>query len=113
MNVSVNDLHRVINDYLVQVIIPKLPNDMYKFGLSFAANYISEQTLSQLFGQYGDLAVKLGIIKDGMIDADMFRESALKALKNCQSQSFLVMNYKVDMDDIDALYKIMTSYAKS
>lgn len=113
MQVAVSDLHRIINDYLVQVIVPKLPNDLYKFGLSFGANYLSEQALNNILGQYGQVAMMLGIIKDGMLDIDMFRENALKALKVCQGNSFLFMNYKVDMDDIEALYKIMTSYAKT
>lgn len=113
MQISISDLHKVLNDFLIRVIVPKLPNDFYKFGLSFAANYISEQTISQIFSKYSEIISKLGIVKDGMIDIDILRENALKALKACQNNSFIVMNYKVDMDDIDELYKIMAMYAKS
>lgn len=112
MKIAVQDLHRVINDYLVQVIAPKIKNEVFKYSLSFGASYLSEQTLNNMLGHYGQIAVMLGIIQDGMIDIEQFRENALKALKVCGNK-VSYMDYGFDVDDIEALYKIMSSYAKS
>lgn len=112
MKVAITDLHRIVNEYLIQVIVPKLPNDTYKFGVSLLSNYITEAALNNLFGKYSDFAVMFGIVNDGMIDVDTLRDSAIKALKSCHGQSFVYMGYKFDIDDIEALYKITSSYAK-
>ena len=47
MKVSVNNLSRIANDYIMQVIAPKMPNNYMKFGLAFAANYVGSSFINQ------------------------------------------------------------------
>lgn len=113
MYITTEDLPKIVNDYLVQNIVPKVPSDLMKFGLSFASSYISDNTINNLLSMYGGIITKIGIIEDGKIDINLLRDNALKAIKVCNHEKFNYMGYNVDADDIDVLYKIMTSYAKS
>lgn len=110
MKVNINKFHSILNDYLVQVIVPKLPNNYLKFGLAFTANYLSNSLVINEINKYKDLIEKFGIISNDTLDLDLFRDNALKALRLCNG-NFEIYGYKVDEDDINSLYNIAKNYA--
>lgn len=113
MFITVDDVHKVVNDYLVREIVPKIKSDAVKFGLSFCAGYLGDKAIGTFMVKYGSILNAMGIIEDGKIDINVMKENALRALKACPDQKFEYMGYVADEDDIDALYKIMLQYAQS
>lgn len=111
MKIPVNTLHQVLRDYLVQVIIPKMPNGIMQFGVAFASNYITSTLLGQYLAPHLPLLQAMGVIQGDEIDLDGVKVAALKALEQCQG-SFVIVNYKVDKQDVEDLYNIASSYAK-
>lgn len=114
MKISINNLYKVANDYIVQIIVPKMPNNYIKFGLAFTANYIGSNFVNQHLSKYQNVIKSFGIIdENNCIDLEMFRENALKALKTCENGKFMVYGYNVDEEDINSLYLIAKNYAES
>lgn len=111
MKIQLTSLHSILRDYLVQVIVPKLPNNALQFSVAFASNYITSGLLNQYVAPHLPMLQLMGIVKDGDIDLDSVKEAAYKALEQCQG-SFIVANYKVDKQDIEDLYSIASKYAK-
>lgn len=113
MKVSVNNLSRIANDYIMQVIVPKMPNNYMKFGLAFAANYVGSSFVNQQLAKYQNIIKTFGIIdENNCIDIDLFRDNALKALKTCDGSRFAIYNYTVDEEDINSLYLIAKNYVE-
>ena len=111
MKVHISTLHQIVRDYLVQVIVPKMPNNAMQFGVAFVSNYISSNLLTQYLAPHVPLLQAMGIIQDNLIDLDGMKMAALSAIEQCHG-SFIVANYKVDKQDIEDLYAIATKYAQ-
>ena len=41
MKIKVDKIHQIIQEYLITVIIPKIPDIKFKFGLNFLLGYMS------------------------------------------------------------------------
>ena len=113
MFITIDNVPKVLNEYLVKEIVPKIKSDVMKFGLSFCAGYLGNKALATFMSKYGDIITAMGIVEDGKIDINLMKDNALKALHSCPAQKFEYMGYVADEDDIDALYKIMLQYAQS
>lgn len=114
MFITVNDIPKIVNEYLLREIVPKVKSDVVKFSLSFCAGYLGNHTINTILGKYGAIISAFGIIDDnGKIDVELMRDNAVRAIKACPNQKFEYMGYVADEDDIDALYKIMVQYAKN
>lgn len=112
MKITTDKLYHIANDYIVQIIIPKMPNNYLKFGLAFASNYIGSNFINNQLEKYKGLIEKFGIIDDNnCIDIDLFKDNALKALKVCDGNKFEIYGYNVDEEDINSLYSIAKNYA--
>ena len=113
MKIHTSKLHQVLRDYMVQAIIPKLPNNILQFGAAFVSNYISANLVSQHLAPHLPMLRAIGIIDDtGMIDLDGMKQAALMAMEQCHG-SFMIANYKADAQDIEELYNIATRYCDS
>lgn len=110
MKIQTTTLHQILHDYMVQVIVPKLPNNFLQFGVAFASSYISSNLLNQYLAPHLSTLQLMGIIQGNEIDLDSVKEAALKALEQCHG-SFVIANYKVDKQDIEDLYEIASRYA--
>lgn len=111
MKIQTTTLHQILHDYMVQIIVPKLPNNFLQFGVAFASSYISSNLLNQYLAPHMPTLQLMGIIQGDEIDLDSVKEAALNALEQCHG-SFIVANYKVDKQDIEDLYEIASRYAK-
>lgn len=110
MKIHVSKLHQVLHDYMVQAIIPKLPNNILQFGTAFMSNYISANLVSQHLAPHMPMLQAMGIIDNaGLIDLDGMKQAALMAMEQCHG-SFMIANYKADAQDIEELYNIATRY---
>lgn len=112
MKIQTTALHQILRDYMVQIIVPKLPNNFLQFGVAFASSYISSNLLNQYLAPHMPTLQLMGIIQGDEIDLDSVKEAALKALEQCHG-SFVIANYKVDKQDIEDLYEIASRYAKA
>lgn len=112
MKLATNSLHQVLRDYLVQVIIPKMPNGIMQFGVAFASNYITSSLISQYVAPHMPMLQMMGIVHGDEIDLDSVKAAAMKALEQCNG-SFVIANYKVDKQDVEDLYSIASRYAKA
>lgn len=113
MKIHVSKLHQVLRDYMVQAIIPKLPNNILQFGTAFMSNYISANLVSQYLAPHIPMLQTLGIIDEaGLADLDGMKQAALMAMEQCHG-SFMIANYKADAQDIEELYNIATRYCDS
>lgn len=111
MKITTDKLYNIANDYIVQIIIPKMPNNYLKFGLAFASNYIGSNFINKQLEKYKNIIENFGIIDNNCIDIDVLRDNALKALKVCDGNKFEIYGYNVDEDDINSLYNIAKNYA--
>ena len=113
MKIHTSKLHQVLRDYMVQVIIPKLPNNILQFGAAFVSNYISANLVTQYLAPPLPMLQAIGIIDDtGMVDLDGMKRAALMAMEQCHG-SFMIANYKADAQDIEELYNIATRYCEA
>lgn len=111
MKITTDKLYNIANDYIVQIIIPKMPNNYLKFGLAFASNYIGSNFINKQLEKYKNIIENFGIIDNNCIDIDVLKDNALKALKVCDGNKFEIYGYNVDEDDINSLYNIAKNYA--
>ena len=110
MKIHVSEFHQVLHDYMVQAIIPKLPNNILQFGAAFMSNYISANLVSRYLAPHIPMLQTLGIIDEaGLADLDGMKQAALMAMEQCHG-SFMIANYKADARDIEELYNIATRY---
>lgn len=110
MKIHVSMFHQVLRDYMVQSIVPKLPNNILQFGTAFMSNYISANLVSQYLAPHLPMLQTLGIVDEaGLADLDGMKQAALMAMEQCHG-SFMVANYKADAQDIEELYNIATRY---
>ena len=113
MKIHTSKLHQVLRDYMVQSIVPKLPNNFLQFGTAFVSNYISANLVAQYLTPHLPMLQTIGIIDaTGMVDLDGMKQAALMAMEQCHG-SFMIANYKADAQDIEELYNIATRYCEA
>ena len=113
MKIKVDKIHQIIQEYLITVIIPKIPDTKFKFGLNFLLGYMSVNYTNEMIAKYENILKSFGVIENDEIDIDKFKENAIKALKSIKTDNdeLKVFNYIVDEDDILELYNIASRYA--
>ena len=111
MKIHVSKLHQVARDYLVQVIIPKIPNTGIQFLTASGTYFVNANLVAHLLAPYLPVLQVMGVIKDDLIDLDEVKQAALMAMDQCHG-SFMVLGYGADAQDIEALYNIATRYCE-
>lgn len=111
MKIHVSKLHQVARDYLVQVIIPKIPNDAMQFLTASGTYFVNANLVAHLLAPYLPVLQVMGVIKDDMIDLDEVKQAALMAMEQCHG-SFMILGYGADAQDIEQLYNIATRYCE-
>lgn len=110
MKVHIDNVPRIISEYLITVIVPKMPSKLLQFGLAFGAYSLSSQTAQKL-NSYLPTIKMLGIVDDSnFIDLDNFEFCATKALEQA-GHNIELYGYVVDKDDISSLIKIAQKYS--
>lgn len=111
MKIHVSKLHQVARDYLVQVIIPKIPNNAMQFLTASGTYFVNANLVAHLLAPYLPVLQVMGVIKGDLIDLDEVKQAALTAMEQCHG-SFMILGYGADARDIEALYDIATRYCE-
>lgn len=110
MFVSTQAIPQIAQEYLSEVILPKMPTPLGQFGLGFVLPYVGTGVQSRLAAMMPALTM-LGIVDgNGKIDLEKARTAAVQALEKAGGK-LPVAGYNADRADIDALFQIAQRHA--
>lgn len=112
MFISTQAIPQVAQEYLSEVIMPKVPSQMAKFGLGFILPYLSSGVQTRI-DEYLPALRMLGIVDENRkMDLDKAKSAATQALEKAGGK-VTVAGYMADRDDIEALFNIAQRHATS
>lgn len=110
MFVSMQVVPQIAQEYLMEVVMPKVPTPMLKFGLGFILPYLSSGVQTRI-DEYLPALKMLGIVdENGRMDLDKAKAAATDALAKTGGK-LSISGYDADQADIDALYRIAQRHA--
>ena len=110
MFVHTQEIPKIAQEYLMEVILPKVPTPMAKFGFGFVLPYLSSSVDNRV-QEFLPAMKMLGIVdENGKIDLDKAKNAASQALEGSGGK-LAIAGYVADGADIDALYEIAKRHA--
>lgn len=109
MRMPIDKIPMVVSDYFSTEILPKSGEGLMAFGTAFVGGY-AVRNAEAMIRQYLPVATSLGIVDgENKIDIDALYEVASTAIKE---HPFMILGYKADQSDVEALRNIMTRYGE-
>lgn len=105
MFVSIQEVPKIVREFLEEIIFPRATTPLMQFRIGFAIPYVDGAVQMRLAEAQPQLLM-LGVVDaNGKVNLDKAKESALRALEKVGGK-LPIADYIADRDDLEDLFKI-------